>query len=190
MKGNRWTKEEEAYLEKYHGRISQKNIAAKLGKSVGSVREKSRRMGLGNLEEAIDGMTCSAISRIVGVCRKTVNTTWIQKGLKAKKINKYMVVKEDDLLEFMQSHPELWDARKCDYYFFQRFDWFVEKLSEDRTNNPQGQRPWTKQEEVLLLSMRERNVPYKKIAERLGRNWLSVSRKYSYLITNKYKKGA
>ena len=189
MKGNRWTKEEETYLEKYHGIMDQKRIAKKLGKSVGSVREKSRRMGLGNLEEAATGITCSNVSRIVGVCRKTVNTTWIAKGLKAKKINRYVMVKEDDLLEFMQNHPNLWDARKCDYYFFQRFDWFIEKLSEDRKNNPQGLRPWTKQEEAILRTMRDRNVPYKKIAERLGRNRLSVARKYSYMISKEYSRG-
>ena len=75
MKGNRWTQEEEAYLERWHGVRNQKSIAKYLGKSEGSVREKSRRMGLGNLEEAATGMTCSNVARIVGVCRKTVNTT-------------------------------------------------------------------------------------------------------------------
>ena len=189
MKGNRWTREEEEYLEKYHGRMSQKKIAEKLGKSVGSVREKSRRMGLGNLEEVMDGMTCSAISQIVGVCRKTISTTWIQKGLKTKKINKYMVIKEDDLLEFMQNYPELWDARKCDYYFFQRFEWFIEKLSSDRKIDSQKLRPWTNREEVLLHSMRDRNIPYKKIAERLNRNVTSVKRKYSYMICKEYSRG-
>lgn len=190
MKGNRWTEEEEAYLEKYHGVIDQKKIAKKLGKSEGSVREKSRRMGLGNLEEVMDGMTCSTISRIIGVCRKTIFRTWIAKGLKVKKINRYMVVKEDDLLEFMQAHPKLWDARKCDYYFFQQYDWFIKKLSEDRKNNPQGLRPWTKQEEAILRTMRDRNVPYKKIAERLGRNHISCARKYSHMITKEYSRGA
>lgn len=190
MKGKRWTQDEEAYLEKFHGRKSQKIIAKKLGKSVGSVREKARRMGLGNLEEAASGMSCSSVARTVGVSRKTIYVTWIAKGLKTKKINRYVMVDEDDLLEFMKSHPKLWDARKCEYCFFQRFDWFQKKLASDRKNNPQGQRLWTRKEEIILSSMRDRNIPYKKIAERLGRNEISVRRKYSYLITNKYKVGA
>lgn len=190
MKGNRWTKEEEAYLERWHGQMSQKRIAEKLGKSVGSVREKSRRMGLGNLEEAMDGMSCSYVAELIGVHRKTITVTWMPKGLKAKKINRYVMVKEEDLLDFMQKHQELWDARKCDYYFFQQYEWFIKKLSEDRKNNPQGLRPWTRQEEAILRSMRDRNVPYKKIAERLGRNYLSVARKYSYMISKECSRGA
>lgn len=190
MKGNRWTKEEEEYLKKYHGRLDQKKIAAKLGKSEGSVREKSRRMGLGNIEEATDGMNCCVVGELVGVNRNNIRRTWIPKGLVTKKINRYCIVKESDLLEFMQSHPELWDARKCDYYFFQQYDWFIKKLSGDRKNNPQGLRPWTKQEEAILRTMRDRNVPYKKIAERLGRNYLSVARKYSHMICKEYSRGA
>ena len=190
MKGNRWTEEEEAYLERYHGVRSQKSIAKHLGKSEGSVREKSRRMGLGNLEEATDGMSCSAVGTLVGVNRNNIKRTWIPKGLVTKKINRYCIVKEKDLLEFMQAHPELWDARKCDYYFFRQYDWFIKKLSEDRENNPQGLRYWTKQEEAILKAMRERNIPYKKIAERLGRNYLSVARKYSYMISKDCSRGA
>lgn len=190
MKGPRWTKEEEAYLERWHGRMDQKKIAAYLGKSEGSVREKSRRMGLGNLEESTDRMTCSAVAKIMGVNRKTVNSNWINKGLIAKKINRYRMVSEKDLIKFLLDNPNLWDARKCDYYYFCQYDWFQKKLEEDRKTSGPKQKPWTRQEEILLCSMRDRNIPYKKIAERLGRNHLSVARKYSYMINRQYNRGA
>lgn len=43
---NGWTKEEVAFLKKAHRQMPYSEIAQKLGKKVGSVREKARRLGL------------------------------------------------------------------------------------------------------------------------------------------------
>lgn len=182
MKGSRWTKEEETYLEMWHGVMDQRKIAAHLGKSVGSVREKSRRMGLGNLEEVTDKMTCSNVARIVGVHRKTVNTNWVNMGLKTKKINRYRMVSGKDLFDFLQKNLNLWDARKCDYYYFCQYDWFQKKLAEDKKNKCQYQKPWTDYEVRTLLSMRNRGVRYKVIAQHLARTEGAVYKKYNLLM--------
>ena len=185
MKGPRWTKEEEAYLEMWHGKMNQNKIAERLGKSVGSVREKSRRMGLGNLEEVTDKMTCSNVARIMGVHRKTINTNWVNMGLKTKKINRYRMVAEKDLFDFLQKNLNLWDARKCDYYFFRQYDWFQKKLAEDKKKSQPYQKPWTEYEVRTLVSMRNRGVRYRVIAQHLERSERAVSKKYSLLMEKK-----
>ena len=157
MRGPKWSREEELYLEKYHGVINQKKIAAYLGKSEGAVREKSRRMGLGNLQETTDRICCSNVAEIIGIHRSVIKKTWIPKGLKTKKINRYVMIKESDLLKFMQQHPELWDAKKCDYYFFCQYEWFLKKLEADKQESCKS-KFWTEMEIATLLSMRPESV--------------------------------
>ena len=92
------------------------------------------------------------------------------------------MVSEKDLFDFLQRNLNLWDARKCDYYYFCQYDWFQKKLAEDKKNKCQYQKPWTEYEVRTLISMRNRGVRYKVIAQYLARTEGSVYKKYNLLM--------
>ena len=52
------------------------------------------------------------------------------------------MIRECDLLEFMENNPDRWNAWECEGWYFERYDWFEdenkkywERLREERWKN-------------------------------------------------------
>lgn len=130
--GRYWSKKEERYLVKWRGRKTNAEIAKALKRSESSVRDKVKHMELDYFLDCREDYLHSAeIARLVGVSDWVINDKWRHHGLKSEKISKYRMTKVEDLYSFMQEHPNLWDATKCERWYFTNFEWFEEKRTKD-----------------------------------------------------------
>ena len=72
------------------------------------------------------------IASLVGIDKNNIYKTWVKKGFRLQTIGRNKVASEEILVKFMQEHPELWKASKCDYYFFCRHKWFKDRLQREK----------------------------------------------------------
>ena len=177
MKGKRWTKEEEEFLAKWWGKKDRNEIAKALGKSFSAVQGKVIRMKLGTFRESSELMILKEATEITGIDPKTFTQVWSKKGFKTTQKKAYVMVDEKDLLSFMKSHQDLWDARKCDYWYFHSYSWFLAKLKADRENPPRKKEGWSEKEVSQLKGLYRAGMTYPNIAKRLGRPYKSAASK-------------
>ena len=133
----RWTKEEEELLIKYSEKMTESGIAKKMNRPVSSVRAKRTRMGLPCFMDQTEKMNATMIAEIVGLDRSSIHRVWENKGLQMKRVGQFKVTDEKELIRFMQEHPELWKASKCDYYYFCQYKWFTDRLERERAGKEQ-----------------------------------------------------
>lgn len=169
-----WTPEEEQRLIKLCEKDSQTEVARKMNRSVASVKAKRINMNIDCFQDHTDKLNITEISEIVGVQKNSISRTWIKYGFPIKKQGPFSVVSEKELVDFMQEHPELWKASDCDYYFFQRFDWFLkrlerEKTGKEETNHYRNRRPWTELDISRFKMLKSRGLTHNEIAKELGR---------------------
>ena len=74
----------------------------------------------------------------------------------------------------MKNHTELWRATKCDYHFFCRYKWFIQKLENEKAGIDCGtvqntRRDWTMYEISRFKMLKNRGFTHRQIAEELGR---------------------
>ena len=170
----RWTKEEEEMLIRYSEKMTEGGLAKKLKRPVTSVRSKRSRMGLPCFTEQSDKMTGRMIAELVGVHRSSIYGTWMKKGLVLERVGQFLVADEIELIRFMKTHPELWKATKCDYYFFCQYDWFQEQLKKEKAGvvheKYKGVRLWTPTEISRAKMLKSRGFTHREIGEKLGRS--------------------
>lgn len=176
-----WTEEEVHYLETYWGHRSIQNIAKFLDRSPDAVSTKAYKLGLGNVKGSIDGLTLIELPEILGVPYNSIRRTWRDAGLRVRKCGKNIAyVKEKDLHKFMRENTHLWDARKCDYYYFHNQKWFLEILENERNGNHADRyHRWSEQEKARFIYMREQKGMYfREIAEVFGISEKNAWRRY------------
>ena len=171
----RWAKEEEKFLLKYSETKTDGQIAKALKRSTSSVRTKRWRMNIMPVLEQTDKIKGAEIANLVGMDKSNIYTTWVKKGFKMQTIGRNKVASEDELVKFMQSHPELWKASKCDYYFFCRYKWFKERLEREKKGMEKYDRykdfkHWTKKEISRVKMLKMRGLTHKQIAMEIGRS--------------------
>ncbi|MBO5853137.1 MAG: helix-turn-helix domain-containing protein [Bacteroidales bacterium] len=127
-----WTPEEVKHLIELRDKYTKSDIARLLKRSPSSISNKVRELELGGLMDNTDRWNFTQISEAVGVSKGVVNKTWVKHGLKFIKRGYFCLVEESELLRFMKTHPDLWNAAKCDYYLFYQYPWFLEKLEQDK----------------------------------------------------------
>lgn len=166
----KWTPEEEELLKKLSQKYTKSDIAKKLGRSTSSITNKKKQLGIGFMMELTDLWNFNQLSDAVGKSMGSVNKSWVANGLKFVKRGCYCLVEEKEVLRFMQEHPNLWDATKCDYYLFYQYPWFIKKLEEDRKKPANAKKYfWTDYEKSILVTLKKRGLSHKEIAKRLGR---------------------
>lgn len=126
-----WTKEQEKFLVKNYGKKTLNEIAQKIGKSYQAVRTKAHKLGL-CFDESVDEISLAELSRLVGRDNETIKTTWVKHGLNIIKKEKHSLIDIDELIKFMQENPRYWKASDCEEWFFQRYDFFNERLKEEK----------------------------------------------------------
>lgn len=170
----RWTEEEEERLRQLCERKTKSGIAKELGRSKQAVNSKRIELGIPSFTEQTDKLTMTQIANLVGIDNSAIGKTWKKYGLKFRKVGQYKVTSEEKLLVFMQEHPELWRASKCDYYFFSQYKWFRERLENEKAGIDQGThyqnlRGWTSVEISRMQMFKRRGLSHRQIAEELGR---------------------
>ena len=171
----RWTKEEEELLIKYSEKMTESGIAKKMNRPVSSVRAKRTRMGLPCFMNQTEKMNATMIAEIVGLDRSSIHRVWENKGLQMKRVGQFKVTDEKELIRFMQEHPELWKASKCDYYFFCQYKWFTDRLKREKAGTEKYDyhkdiRYWTPTEISRAKMLKSRGLSHREIGEELGRS--------------------
>ena len=141
-KKKKWTLEEEQRLIKLCEDNPQTEVARKMRRSVSSVKNKRISMNIPSYSDSTDKLKISEVARLVGIDYQSITRTWVKYGFEIDKTGVFSLVTEDVLIKFMQEHTELWKASDCDYYFFYRFPWFIEKLKNER----KGKTPFEQKE--------------------------------------------
>ena len=174
MTKRKWTEQEEEEFLKLSEKYSQTKIARKLNRSVASVKGKRIRMNIDCFSEQTDKLNITQISEITGIQKGSISKTWRKYGLKLKKEGCFSVISENELIDFMKSHPELWKASDCDYYFFYRFDWFIERLEKEKSgiyelSHYRNRKSWTELDISRFNMLKSRGLTHNQIAAELGR---------------------
>ena len=175
----RWTKEEEKRLCQLCEEKTKSGIAKELGRSRQSVNSKRIELGIASFTEQTDKLSMKQIAELVGVEKSTIGKVWSKHGLRFRKVGQYKVISEDRLLSFMQEHPEFWKASKCDYHFFCRHKWFMERLKNEKSGidngtHYQNMRFWTGTEISRMKMLKRRGLTHGEIAKELGRTKRAV----------------
>lgn len=130
LKSGRFLTEKQiAEMEKYYFK-SNVYFAKKFKKNERSIIKSRNRLGIGMASET-DMLCLADVARVTGASYQAVKERWRKKGLIAQRNGLYVFVTEKQLIAFLQEHPELWDATKCEKEFFNRYDWFAEKHKKD-----------------------------------------------------------
>lgn len=171
----RWTKEETDLLIELSEYMTQSEVARRLGRSVSAVKNKRREMGICSFTDQTDRLTITQIAELVGVDKSTIAKTWRKYGMRFRTVGYFKVTTEQALVDFMRKHPELWKASKCDYYFFCRHEWFIERLESEKLglevkNHYQNRRPWTSLDISRMQMLKRRGLTHKQIGNELGRS--------------------
>ena len=174
MTKRKWTEQEEEEFLKLSEKYSQTKIARKLNRSVASVKGKRIRMNIDCFSEQTDKLNITQISEITGIQKGSISKTWRKYGLKLKKEGCFSVISENELIDFMKSHTELWKASDCDYYFFYRFDWFIERLEKEKSgidelSHYRNRKSWTELDISRFNMLKSRGLTHNQIATELGR---------------------
>ena len=125
-----FTDKEKIFIKKMVYKMAYEDIDRKLGRPLGATRRYCYHNGMLK-HELDDCLSLSEASRLTGLDKSTINRTWAKYGLKITKSGKYSFIKLDHFLDFMENHPERYDATKCERWYFQNYKWFEEKRKED-----------------------------------------------------------
>lgn len=174
-----WTQEEVEKLRRLCEEKTQSGIAKELGRSSQSVKSKRIELGIASFTDQTDKLSMKQIADLVGVDSSTIGKVWTKHGLRLRNVGMYKVISEESLLAFMQAHPELWKASKCDYHFFCWNQWFMERLKNeksgiDRGTHYQNMRFWTCAEISRMKMLKRRGFTHGEIAKELGRTKRAV----------------
>lgn len=182
----RWTKEEIEKLERLSSKYTKSVIAEKMGRSVSAINQKRTKLGIKCLFDVTDKWTFAAISEVTGASRQAIGRTWKKRGIRYTKSRNFYLVNEKDFLDFMKNNTDLWDATKCDYLLFCRYDWFLEKLEQDK-KVPIDQRGcrWTECQRQQFIILKKRGFSHREIAEKLGKTKSSIDHHSIYLNNKK-----
>lgn len=178
-KHRRWTQEEEEKLRNLSERMTKTQLAKALKRTQSSVNTKRNRLGIPCFAEQTDLLNGTEIAQLVGVHSTSIYKTWVSKGLSMKKIGYCLLASEKELVRFMQEQPQLWKASKCDYYFFCRYEWFLERLKKERAGEDNGNRytntrRWTEKEISRAKMLKSKGLTHKEIGKELGRTKGSI----------------
>ena len=172
----RWTQREEEYLLKKYSRQPTEVTAMRLNRSVNSVRSKAQRMGVGFFNEDIFATT-------IAKCFHThlrVVSLWISKyDLPYKKANENVgqkyIIDVDDFWKWADKHRNLINWSKYETKsLLPEPDWVEGEIRAYKT--PNTRKKFSKKEIATIRRMIIKDgLPYKEIAERVGRTVDSIN---------------
>ena len=192
MRKNRtWTDEECSFLEEKWGVFTIPTLAKILGRSIGAVKQKANRMGLGTHLENREEITFRNLLEALGYSR--YNSYLVNR---LRKLDFPFVYKASIKKKFrMVKIDEFWkwaEKNKCEINFAKfpknalgkEPKWVDEKRRADLMNpskvNPR--RKWTKDEDRLLIEkVKSNRYTYQMLSRDLNRTECAISRRLLYL---------
>lgn len=109
-------------------------LMRKYGRTKVSLRQMARRRGLGPRPYDDSYLTVQDIMREMHVSKSRVQS-WVRLGLKhhmSRTLPKRWLIDQDDLLEFLEAHQNMFDASKIsNYLFYQTPKWLKVKAVKD-----------------------------------------------------------
>ena len=173
MGGRAWSQEELVQLEELTEKYPLATVARKLNRSENAVFLKRQRLGIGGLRDNSDMLTRNTLSRILGVENRTIQY-WERKGLKSVRKKPYVMYRQQDIIRYMEEHPEDWNAaRVTDDTLFMQYPWFKEK----RKNDISHKYNWTQTEVSQMKMLRKQGFTIREIAEKMNRSESSIKYK-------------
>jgi hypothetical protein len=194
----RWSEKEEEFLKEKWGILNLDTIAKKLNRSKNSVVAKAYQMSLREQVTANGAyLTPSNISGILNVNIRTLYT-WIRKGLikyrrfKVGRKTKYQIT-IDSFCRFLEGNRDKWNSNEADIVLIKMYlvsysiaedgnlilkenssKWLDEKIKADKQGYRKLLKPWTTNEEKMLLHLIDKGLTYSDIGAMLGRSVGSV----------------
>lgn len=185
--GETWTKEELNYLQDKWGVSSRRNIAKRLKRSETAVQLKAQRLGLGDPLTHIDGITISALSKVLKIHYNIV-ANWRDKyGLPARQVvvvnTPVWAIKYEDFWKWAEKNKHMIDFSRVERLSLgPEPEWVHEKRKADqitklRVPKPHNT-PWSKDDDAKLIWMLRRfKYTYPEIAYELNRTQGAVKRR-------------
>jgi transposase len=171
MGGKRWTEEEIQYIDENRGKISCQEMSDELGRSKDSVYSIMWKRKMRGFRTSSIGICVSKLYTDVGISEYRLRHTWKMNGLKMHRVGRSLIIMPDDLIEYMRTHPDEWNARSIkDDTMFREYDWFREK----RMTDPEPKYRWTHEDRTLIASEYRKGTPISEIAKMLSRSKGSV----------------
>lgn len=122
----KWTEKEEEYIKRYYYKKDVNRIASDLGRTVGSIHQKAKRM---ELTENV-GYNMIDVRMGLGVgyraINKWINLGWLKGSKKGDSLNDHWDFTEKAIREFIFAHPEEINPRLIDWL------WVVDILAGDK----------------------------------------------------------
>ncbi len=178
-KGPDWTDEELNYIHEVWGEKTIPQIARHLGRSINAVKVKTARLGYTGQKWYGNMMSARKVSELLGVDVHTVCDYWIPKCAlkgKAKRLGASKktttIIMFDDLLLWLEEHPDLWDSRRLELYALgMEYEWLAEKRKADLLRPARKAQKWTTEEDTYLVGMfRRGGMTYAEMGAVLGRS--------------------
>lgn len=129
--GRYFTEKERKYIEKNIGKVALRDMAKRTGHTYDAIRIYISRNGFAHVSSTNNRMTIREFSRLLNIDDQTIRKTYAKYGLQITKAGKFCTVDIDEAVEWLRTHPERWDASKCEKWFFNRYAWFEEKRKAD-----------------------------------------------------------
>ena len=186
MSRRQWTNEEVDYLQDSWGGVSVKGIAKRLERSIPSIKNKARKLGLGDPMLHFDGIT---ISQLMQALDKSYNTvySWIARYNMPVKEKLFMqekrvkVIGYKEFWEWAEQHKELLNFAKIEENAIGAEPaWVKVKRSADKKRSQRTwlSTAWTEKEDQRLLQMvKLTNMTYPELASLLSRTESSIRRR-------------
>lgn len=96
---------------------------------------------------------------------------WARKGLHILHKGNYLVVQQQELIKYLENHPEDWNAANIpDDSLIRGFPWYKEKKQTDTKTRYY----WTEEEVSKLKYLRHEGYSIREIAEQMGRSESSI----------------
>lgn len=194
MAGYRYYDDEETrYIEDHWGNIPLRSIKKKCQKrTMDGIIGKARRLNLRGVSKSGESLNISQIAKMFGVDRKTIKNKWKNAGLKIirrvlRTRKEYLLVQYSDLLDWLESHTELWDSRKLGFFALGvEPDWLTAKRNQDNNIPKRAFQNYSKEEDSQIWYLSVHGYTPVQIADLMGRSKLSVMRRLDRIRIEKF----
>ena len=174
----KWTEMQVRILEQRASSTSLTELSKILHRSGDAVASKRLRMGLPGYRNSTDDLSVNQICLMMGVTYRKVRK-WERFGLPIKhsENSSQSAITQDDLIKFLRTHQDMWDAAKVkDDSILRRYAWFKKKYEADKpiVHIP---RYWSEVDEARLKTLCELGASYEKMSKVTGRSVSAVRSK-------------
>lgn len=151
------------FIENNSDKMTVEMMSRRIDRTAPAIKQKMSRLHIRGVLPTMEYLTNFQIRNMLGVQNSTI-LRWEKRGLKMRRIGHFRTYKQEDLVKFLQTHQDVWNAAKVkDDTLFMGKQWYTDKRRKDQ----ETKRPyfWTRDELNLLKEIRYKDIPIKEMAE-------------------------